>query len=72
MPLAVNDTTIHIGRNSNSVRKQGKPESNLPLPNLYGYKIMFAVIATIEEKQTTVLSGGKFQPDVQTPSLLQC
>ena len=64
MPFAINDTTIHIGRNGNSMWEKGKPEPNLSLPHLYSDKVMFTIIAAIEEKQTTMLSGDKFQLDV--------
>ena len=64
MPFAINDATIHIGHNGNSLREKWKPEPYLSLPHFYSYEIMFTIIATIEQKQATVFCGDKFQLDV--------
>lgn len=71
MPSAISHTTIDICFNTDCLREDRKLHLNLSLKYHDGDKIMFSIVTTIVEQQSTVFCGNKFQLDMKLPVLFQ-
>lgn len=71
MPLAISHTTIDISFYAYCLREDGKLHLNLSLQYHDRDKVVFSIVTTIVEKQSTVFCGNKFQLDMKLPVLFQ-
>ena len=71
MPPAISHTTIDISFNAYCLREDGKLHLNLSLQYRDRDKVVFSIVTTIVEKQSTVFCGNKFQLDMKLPVLFQ-
>ena len=71
MPPAISHTTIDISFNAYCLREDGKLHLNLSLQYHDRDKVVFSIVTTIVEKQSTVFCGNKFQLDMKLPVLFQ-
>ena len=64
MPSTISHTTIHIRPNCDRLGEDGEHELHLSLKHQQRNEIMLAIVAAIEQEQTAVFCGGKFQLNV--------